>query len=172
MICWFYKYLLRGKLSRGLNWSLMGFLGAKKPFMPSSRGTCKRVRDGQREWRNTVLMWDHVVDPSTYLSLVTHGDVEPLQDLHDGQLHGHLSKPHPDAVPGPETEGHVHVGVDWVLVVFSEPGKEAEAVTLLGFSVNSGCGYCLTSRVWSSPGRSSNPGLCGGHMSGSSPPHL
>ncbi len=29
---------------RGLNWSLMGFLGAKKPLMPSSRGTCKSKR--------------------------------------------------------------------------------------------------------------------------------
>lgn len=115
----------------------MGFLGARKPLMPSSRGTCEEQEKVSVSEGTQVLMWDHVEDPFAHLSLVTHGDVEPLQDLHDGQLHGHLSKPHPDAVPGPETEGHVHVGVDQLLVVFSEPGNEAEAVTLLGFSVNS-----------------------------------
>ncbi len=70
-------------------------------------------------------------DPSAHLSLVTHRDVEPLQDLHDGQLHGHLSKPHPDAVPGPQTEGHVHVGVDRLLIAFSEPENEAGESLLL-----------------------------------------
>ncbi len=68
-------------------------------------------------------------NPSAHLSLVTHGDVEPLQNVDDGQLHGHLSKPHPDAVPGPQTEGHVHVGVDRLLIAFSEPENEAEAFT-------------------------------------------
>lgn len=65
----------------------------------------------------------------SHLCLLAHGDVEPLQDVHDGQLHGHLSKSHADAVPGSEAEGHVHVGVDRLLVSFSEPVNK-EKVTL------------------------------------------